>query len=312
MKPPPRKRPEAVIEKAGAKIAVWDERGLTVRAGKRSYHTRFEDYPISPKLLDPDVIRGNAPKFAGGEYKRTAAGISGHLRIGDKLFMLPRWENRKGEPWLEALVELDFAQDLPKPKLVGRFQGLSAAQGLIDEELHAMQEHLLVVTETGADWGIARFHTAEPGFAYTGAGSSLVHHEWRSDRILYAETTAFGMTVAGVFDLASETRRDAIETRGLLSFLPLQHDAAVIRFKSTTYVRSMESGAESRLNPDAGFLPTELGLLVYSPSVKPNRATVYDPLTWKPVLKWSHETQPSPQSASRTSGKPPGRVRKGR
>jgi len=281
-----KKKLEALIEKSEAKIVVWDRRGLTIRSGKRSLQTKFEDYPVSAKLLEANVIRSNASKFTSGEYRRAAAGLSGSLRVGEKLYLLPRWEARNGASWLEALVEIDLSQDLPKPQLIGSYKGLSLGKGLIDHELAAWQDQIVVVTQSDSEWGVARYLTSNSEFKFEVVGSKLLEHQWRPDRLLFAEPTSYGMTVAGTYNLKSELRRDSIETRGLVSFLPLEADTALIRFKSTTYVRSMTTGAESRLVGDTSFMPTELGLMVYGPPNDPVRATIYDPMTWKPMVKW--------------------------
>jgi hypothetical protein len=182
---------------------------------------------------------------------------------------------------------------LPKPRLVGRFRGISQARGLISNELHGTDKSLEVVTVSEAEWNLARFDLERETFEFAVLGRNLERAVWRQNIVMFAERTTWGMTLVGTVSKKDGLRRELLETRGSVSFLPFDQETILIRTATASYVRSLVTGAESRLATNAGFRATDLGLLVFSPSTSPTKAVIYDPTTWKAVLSWPPPPPPA-------------------
>jgi len=190
------------------RYAVWDERGLSVRAGKWSYSTHLAEIPVSPKLFEKDEILENVALIKGGKRFRSATALSGAIRVGKEVFMLVRWDDADKNPWLEALFRVDLNESKPKPMLLGRFAGLSQARSTIEDRLFVRGGKLSVVAAQKAVWGLAQY-SSRSSFEFHPMGDVLIDYTPISGRLgMFAEKTGYGTTVIGRVDWGTGVRRN--------------------------------------------------------------------------------------------------------
>ncbi|MFY9235456.1 MAG: hypothetical protein WAO58_13470 [Fimbriimonadaceae bacterium] len=265
------------------KWAVWDsKRGLTIRSGKRVRSTRLAAIPVSPRLFSREEIIATARLIKTGTRKRDASAIAGAKRIGTKVYLLARWTDRAGRPWLEALVEVDFEEEMPAPKLLGRFDGLSLAKAPVDDKLLILGNQLAIVARMGGGWGVARYDPESTVFTSVMLGQSLTRYDALNHRLgLFQEPTTYGTTRVGRVDLANGFRRDLFETRGTAELLDQEEPLLfVLRRRGGPWLRNSETGAEVKIPASARVRKVAAGVLVWSPALKPTFAALYDPSRW--------------------------------
>ena len=262
--------------------AVWDERGLTTRDGDWTSSDRLAALPVSPRLQKRDGIVATEARVKAGKRRLKASGLSGARRIGGTVYLLPRWDEADGTPWLEALVAVDLGQPHPKPRLLGTFDGLSLGKGVVDDRLGVEGGLLTVsVNEPGA-WGVATYDPKRRRFGFRPRGLRLLASE--NERIV--ETTAYGTTLVG--RQAGGRTIPWMETRGPAEFVP-GAGSVLVRFGDR--LRNAVTGAELRLAPDAAIRRTNSGVLVFWPEGDPRSARLVDASRFEERARWERGTR---------------------
>ncbi len=262
--------------------AVWDERGLTTRDGDWTATDRLEAVPVSLKAQKRAEVLATLAKIKAGGRKRAASGLSGARRLGGLVYLLPRWDDAEGRPWLEALIMVDLAKPHPKPRLLGTFGGLSLGKGPFDDRL-GLEGGVLSVAQNEADgWGVATYDPKTARFGFRPRGVRLFALE--EDRII--EGTAYGTTLAG--RQASGRTVPWLEVRGPAEFVP---GAGAVLVRAGDRLRNAVTGAELRLAPDAVVRRAAAGLLVFWPASAPRSARLVDPARFEERARWERGTR---------------------
>ncbi|MBL8048612.1 MAG: hypothetical protein JNJ45_08020 [Chthonomonas sp.] len=274
--------------KAGASWVVWDKRGLTIRTGKQVRTTHFEAIARSPKVLTGQQMRDNAQLFASKERTDRAVALSGDEFVGDTLYLVPRWEDRQGKPWLEALVAIDLKAKVPAPRLVGKIPGLSRASGPLSDELHRAGKRLLMVAENAPSWGLAEFNLNDGFGMYAELGADLSRYSLRPEEgaLAAVERTTYNAERAIIVALDGTRRMDIAESRGTIRFISLREQLLQIDSASHTLLRNGFTGQELRFAPGTALMETPRGLLAWSPADQPQQAVLYRPETFTPLAAW--------------------------
>ena len=265
---------ESVAFRRNDRYAVWDERGLTIRGDKGSVSTRLEDLTVSPRLFGKDAIRQNLALFKTGARSKGADALSGAVRIGTGVYLLPRWTDAKGGTWLETLVRVDLDEENPKPKLVGRFAGTTLAYLPIDDELTATDSRPVAIVRTATNWGVAASLPVAKEFGYIPLGTDL---RWLVGTG-YAERTAYGTTIVGTVDRRTMVRTMRLETRAD-PVTPVGPEARIVTFElgDSTVVADTRTGAQlelpGSLSARAVAIPGRAPLVVvFDDVLSPSRA----------------------------------------
>lgn len=293
-KPKPRL---AMVFRQNRTFAVWDERGLSIRSGKRLYTTKLPELAVTPRLFTKPEITKTLALIASGNRTRTASALSGCRRVGHIAYFVARWEERGGRPWLEALVAVDLAKPEPRPKLLGRFQGFTLAREPIDDKLFAFDRTpgnpvIAAIVRSGADWGSASFSQTANEFAFRSLGSNLIATATLAPTtVAFLERTAYGSTLLGTVDMRKRVRRDVCEDRGAARLL----DGAspileVVNWKGSFKLRNAESGALVDVPPGSTARRTALGVLVWTPTTDPSSATLFDLDRLSSIATWKRPT----------------------
>lgn len=321
--PPPR---EFARYRRGDVYAVWDQRGLSIRAKNWIYDTKLKELATSPKVFSKDTIQANLAKFKRGERTLEASALAGSLRLGTDVFFLPRWIDKKGFTWLEALVKVDLSAEKPKPQYLGKFDGTSLASGTIDHRLFPLNEQPAVIVRRAGEWGVASFDPLAQEFNYTNLGERLrAYALLETNTAAYVEVESDGMMRLGVADLESGSRNDMVEDRGTIRVLDDQRPlCALVVTPERTTLRNLQTSAALDLPADSAVQRTALGVLVYWPAKQPRHAVLLDPDRWEGLANWqapatppsgsspppSPASKPSGQGSPPPTGRPPAQSRK--
>ncbi|RYG35541.1 hypothetical protein EON81_12420 [bacterium] len=273
----------SVAYRRNARYAVWDERGLTVRDGKKVRSTFLEEIAVSPKAQTREEIVETVALLKKGSRTKRAAALSGSRRVGNAAFFVPRWVDSKGQTWLEALVRLDLDKPNAKPQLMMAFEGHSTATRALDDRLLVYKGKLAMVTATEVKWGLSTYDVATSKKEFDELGAELRQYLPGG---LFVEKTNYGTFVAGRVDLESGKRDILAESRDELRFLDETSPLMAIETSNTgVTVRNLDSGAVA--NVPIGSQVGRMGdmIAIWSPKAKPVRAAVYDPSRWNAVAR---------------------------
>lgn len=288
-------------------FAVWDARGLSVRHRTFTMSTRLPEIAVTPKLFAKEDILVTKELVEKGERTREATALSGSRRLGDEVFFLVRWEEKSGKPWLEALVKVNLKQDKPKPELVGRFGGFTAARGQVDDQLVlvAGSPAAFVRTEDGK-WGVSSYNRETNAFAFTPLGQSLRAATTLSPRLAIAmEDTGYGRVRVARIDLTTAARRDVAELVGEPKFVdsgvpPL----AIVPTNLGLALRNLDTGVQMLLPEKPVVRRTDAGILVWAEG-EPKSAALYSP---ERFLKLAVAAAPPATKSTTEQSKPTKRI----
>lgn len=286
----PKERPPlSVSYRRNNSFAVWDDRGLTIRIGKKAKSLRLEEFAVSPKIFSREEILQTLQDIKAKKRKRGAAALSGARRIGLVGYFLVRWEDSDGKTWLETLVSVNLAEPSFHPTLLARLPGTSLATKPIDDQLILLGNRISSVIRKGNTWGLATFDADQDRFEYNPMGRHLVGYTALTNRLgAFVERTDYGSNVGGRVDLAVLTRNELVESKGTLRFADgLQPMVAVIGKKDGVALRNVETGAELKLPASIALRRTPLGIVAWSPYTSPKRAWLLEPTRWSELAQWT-------------------------
>lgn len=279
----PEPKPRIVSFRRDKRWAVWDERGLATRDGDWTMNDRFEAICVSPKIQKKAEILATVAKVKAGKRTREASGISGARIIAGVVYLLPRWDDADGKPWLEALVSVDLTQPHPKPKLLGAFAGISLSREERGDRLNIQNGLLTVAVNTGSAWGLATYDPKAAKFGFKTCGVKLLEFDQDGPMI---EATSYGTTLAGRWD---GTRTIPwLETRGPAEFVP---GPGPIMVRTGDRLRNAVTGAELRLAPDASIRRSKYGLVIFWPESSPRSARLVEPSRLEELARWEQGTK---------------------
>lgn len=281
-------RADFVRFRRGDTYTVWDKRGLAIRAGHWVYDTRLKEIAVSPKLFNKQEIVDTLARAKTGVRGLEADSLAGAMRLGKEVYLLPRWIDKRGYTWLEALVKVDLSLPKPKPQLVGRFPGVSLANGSIDTRLFPLGEQVAVIVRKGTQWGVSTYDPLTEDFLYTQLGERLrAYAHLENKTVAYVEAEDAGMSRVGVADLQSTNRNDMLEDRGGIRLLDDQRPlCAVVSTDNRVTLRNLQTSAAIDLPSDAMVRRTALGVLAWWPKEKPKHAVVLEPSRWEGLGNW--------------------------
>jgi hypothetical protein len=285
---PKEKPPLSVLYRRNKSYAVWDDRGLSVRYGKRIVSSHLPEVATSPRIFARDEIVKTIALIRQGKRKKNANGLSGSRRIGNTAYFLVRWDDSDRKPWLEVLMSVDLTDPKAKPKLVAKLPGRSLATRPIDSQLVVIEGRLTAVAQKGDAWGMASFDPTLKLFVFNRLGEKLKSYTPINARLgAFVEGTDYGALVAGRVDLVTRTRKTLAESKGSVKFLDgLDPLLVVVTRGETVTVINTVTAAEVRLPASSALRRTSRGVAVWSPYKAPKHAWLYDPARWDLRAEW--------------------------
>jgi hypothetical protein len=296
-------RPERVVYRKNSSFAVWDSRGLTIRKAGKVRTTRLPDIALTPKLFTREEIVQTKKLIASGERTKEVSALSGSKRVGDDVFFLARWDTRGGKAWLEALVRVSLTSPGLESQLLGRFEGVSAANGKIADELFLAPSQLIVLAQKAdRSWGIGSFDVSAHSFAFKPVSRNLLG-DWRlnTSAILAEETTDYGSKTLARVDLSTGTRRVVAEFQGAASVLQPEKPL-IVRFSISQgdFLRNLDTSSELRL-PKSSLAKVVNNQLLIWPASEREKAALFEPVRWFRVASASPVDANGSEPASRSS-----------
>ena len=119
----------------GESVITFDNRGLGLHYADKGGYTGLPAYTNTRKLWTVEEIQSNVALINEGMRSDRLNAISGYELIEDDLYILARWDDKNGDPWLEALVQVNIEEDTPALNLLGRFDGFTFAKGPVSDVL---------------------------------------------------------------------------------------------------------------------------------------------------------------------------------
>jgi hypothetical protein len=296
-----KKPPLSVLYRKNKTFAVWDDRGLSVRVGKKLRSSLLPEVAVSPRIFTREEILKTVALVKQGKRQKNATGLSGAKRIGTTAYFLVRWEDSAKTTWLEALVSVDLTEKNPKPKLLAKLPGRSMANLTIDDDLNIINGKLSVVSaKLDAGWGMAIYDPTISLFVFHPMGERLKSYTPINQRLgAFVEDTEYGTSVAGRVDWMTRTRKDLAESKGSVKFLDgLDPLIVLVTRGGTVTATNTVTGAEVRLPASSALRRTSRGVAVWSPFKEPKHAWLYDAARWDVLAEW-----PEPPPTERSGGR---------
>ena len=280
--------PDSAVFRKGKTWVVWDDRGLVIRAGGPVYTTQFEGITVSPKVFKKEEILFNIEFFKSGTRFKTPSLLAGSLRVGSEIFFLPRWEDKDGKPWLEALFSVNLEDNPPRPKYVGKFVGFTTAYKPIDDEIFVEGEKIGVVTAQGESWGVSTLPLGTTEFESEILGSNLISYHKHG---LFVEQSTYGTSFVGGIDFKTLRRRNLAEVKGVnFNFLPSSSDLLWSQTGDQFEALSLATGATLSLKGEYAIRPVGKYVVLWKPSEKITGAVLLSPDRWTVVARWKRTT----------------------
>jgi hypothetical protein len=280
--------PPAVMFRRDDHYAVWDERGLTSRAGSWSFGTRLREFPTSSRFFKREEILQTVDLAKRGVRSLEASSVSGAKRLGNNAYFLVRWDDSSGKPWQEALVALALDGPKPKPRVIGRFEGLTLSSRSIDDKMSLRDGGLEVIAQAKDAWGVSRFDPKSEEFSFRGLGDKLQSYlSLSSAKGLFSESTAFGTCMVGEIDLGDGTRKLLYQGRGAARFVDkLTPRIIVATTPGGRILVNAATGAEVSIGSSDEVARAGKYVVTWSPSDSPKQARAFDPQRWTEIARW--------------------------
>ncbi|MFW5697164.1 MAG: hypothetical protein ACOCX1_01235 [Fimbriimonadaceae bacterium] len=282
---------ERMMIRFGDRFFVFDERGLVIRRGNVRGVSKLPDIAMTPKLFSQAEIDETYNLIQEGVRDEDVDALSGYELIGNDLYLLLRWEENDGEPWLETLVKIDIAAEEPRSELVGRFQGLSFASDLVEDRLFRRDGRLAAITQVRGDWGLSTIdpgRRAEPTFEPLGTGVEDVTYLPGQQELLLTWRSGHGTRLLGLL------RQDDVEIPQPFAEIdgyaePISADPpliAIIEEGPDSIVNAL-TGRTIYIPEESGYADTRFGILVWTPKDDPRSAGLFDEDLLRAISAWS-------------------------
>lgn len=284
-------------------FAVWDERGMTLRHGADVYTTRLSDIPVSPRIFAHDEIVRTLQRIHAGRCSRDAAALAGARRLGKDAYFLVRWVDADGNPWLEALFDIDLTADRPRPRLLGRFEGLSTATGAIDDKLLLLGGKPAIVEREANTWGLATYDPETREFRNQPLGASLQWLQFAdANQAFFIETSSYGTTIAGRVNFLTSTRKILYEGREQVRFLDtLSPEIVLASSPGKTKLVNCGTGSIRVIPYQVDGRRAAENVVLWTPPDEPAGAWLMNPDTWHALAIWKPGNPATPAEKSRTA-----------
>lgn len=278
-------RAEKLSMTIGEVLITFDEKGLGIRYGNKGGFTTLPYVPRNPALFDETEAARVAALIASGERRAQVSAVSGFEVVEDKIYMLLRWDDKSGSPWLEVLTRIDTSSDAPKVELLGRFGGFSFASGPVSDELHSQATRLFTPLRAALGLGIGSYDVASGETKFANLGPMVDSVSRIGSRYFTVRKTTYGLSSVGVIDPIAGKHTAVLETRGEVVPSSLT-SALVVKENGTSSLFALGSGARFVLPSDFGCAQTPYGVLVWTPKGKPTEAILRETDGFTSVAAW--------------------------
>ena len=215
----------------------------------------------------------------------------GWVKVGNKVYLLARWEDSSLNPWLETLIEFNLSDQNPKPVFLGKFNGYSKALGQVNDKLVLQGEDLSIATFTDDGPAIATYSIPNRTFGT----QYLKTEDTPPTEMKLIENSRFGISfrktaantiLVGVINSEAATHEIAAEVRG--SIIDIYSPTMLVTVnEGRKNITNLLTGAQIIIPNDAGIASTSQGLLLWTPKQAPSQAALYTFGSFRTISRWS-------------------------
>lgn len=269
-------------------VLTFNEKHVGFRRDNKSNYSGYSMIASSPKLFSQAQLDEINRDVAAKKKSLDVTAISGWEKIGNRVYLIMRWEDSTSKPWLEALVEIDFTGNAPVANLLGTFNGMTTARGRVNDKLIGENGKLYAVTESDAgsqlDWydiASKQFSSSELGTRFT--DSKLI--EGSLSGMGFAVSPAKTMLVS-LIDREKATSRQVAEVRGAIHGV---YAPAILHYGTANrkVLLNLTSGAEIVIPKDCGIEAVNAGILLWTPKTNPRAAALYSAGSFRTLARWN-------------------------
>ncbi len=269
-------------------VMTFDKNGLGFRRNNHTDYTTFATVATSDKIFSAEELAQIKRDIESGTKRAAVSGISGWEQIGNKVYLLLRWDDSSGRPWLETLFAIDFNPSRPKSYYLGRFTGISTGKGAVSDRLMAENGLLYAITQDEKGSYLSQFALEEKKF-----GAQPLGPRFFDAKLIEGSLNGFGLIrssagtwVVHLVDREAGRSHPAAEFRGTINNV---YPPAVLDYTNTANRRillNLSSGAEVVLPNDCGVESTHAGIFLWTPKANPTQAALYSPPTFRTLARW--------------------------
>ncbi len=275
----------------GRKVLTFDKNGIGIRFNNKATFYKLEGIPTSPKVFSISEIKSVVKDTETNSKKLSLSAISGWVKVGNKVYLLARWEDSSLNPWLETLIEFNLSDQNPKPVLLGKFNGYSKALGQVNDKLVLQGEDLSIATFTDDGPAIATYSIPNRTFGT----QYLKTEDTPPTEMKLIENSRFGISfrktaantiLVGVINSEAATHEIAAEVRG--SIIDIYSPTMLVTVnEGRKNITNLLTGAQIIIPNDAGIASTSQGLLLWTPKQAPSQAALYTFGSFRTISRWS-------------------------
>jgi hypothetical protein len=147
----------------------------------------------------------------------------------------------------------------------------------------------------GTKWGVWTYNPSNSQTAFHLVGDGIKYAAPLStDEAAFVEKTDYGSYTAGMVDIATGARTDAVEAPTLWKMIDAKRPpvAEAARDGGTNELANLVTGSVLDLPDGASVRRSNAGVLVWVGGRRPIRAWLYEPNTWKPLAWWRAASKP--------------------
>jgi len=269
-------------------VLTFNEKHVGFRRDNKTIYSGYSMIGTSPKLFSQAEIDQIKRDAAAKKISLDVSAISGWEKIGNRVYLLMRWEEKTQKPWLEALVEIDFTGKAPVANLLGRFEGMTSAKGRVNDKLISENGKLFVVTNGESKAMLGSYDIKSGSFTSKELGNRFLDSKLIEGSLsgVGFETTRAKTTLVSLIDREKANSRPVAEIRGSVMGV---YSPAILHYGTPTrkVLLNLASGAEIIIPNGCGMEAVDAGILLWTPKMNPQAAALYSAGSFRTLARWS-------------------------
>lgn len=272
----------------GGQILTFDQNGLGFRKNNRSTYATYPSIATSDKLFSSEQIDQINRDVAANMKSLDVSAVSGWEKVGDSVFLILRWDDKKGKPWLEALMKYEFPNGKPKATFLGRFDSLTHASGRVNDKLLFENGYLFTITHGTETSLLEKYDIAKNSFE-----KRALSNHFTDAKLIPGSLYGMGLKrtpaktlLISLIDREKNISHQVAEVRGTITNL---YSPAILHFKSSerSTLLNLTSGAELVIPDNCGVEAISSGLILWTPINNPQAAALYSAGSFRTLARWS-------------------------
>ncbi|MBA4292189.1 hypothetical protein C0431_04395 [bacterium] len=269
-------------------VLTFDSNGIGFRKNNKSTYATYNSIATSDKLFTKEQRDQINRDVAAGTKKLEVSAVSGWEKVNDTAFIILRWDDKAGKPWLEALMRFDFPKGKPTVTYLGRFDSFTQATGRVNDKLIFENGELSTVTHSGDVSLLESYSIESKSFTKSPLGANFVDAKLVPGSLsgLGIQRTPAQTYIVSLIDRETKTSQAVGEIRGEIAGL---YAPSVLHYKSNgrSILFSLSSGSEIVIPNDCGIESINSGILLWTPAQKPKAAALYSSTSFRTLARWS-------------------------